>query len=553
MLPSSPILNYIGSCDTSNITDGSVLFSILFDAGINLLMFEYKIQKTGTTTAPTNLTTGFIHTDTCTQSGITNQYTIPIPAVPSDYDAESVYTVSIRAYDSTTGQATMWSNELDMHYPPAKPVVVGAYYDNLQPYGYYDDVLYVLFDNSFNPTNEAIVAYYYTDYYGQVQWQVTPPTSVTPSATNGYYVQIPLSNDVSLNQPIYVAAHSAYSWSQGLNNYFAISEITETIQAEPGQYVPPVLNSLVYNVYTTRAQTMTLNWSAPTSVDVSIFIVDYYLINIYNADGDLMQTINTNNDLTTYDVDVSAYGCGEELTFGIVAVNMSSVETGESNRLSQFIYYYATGPVNLNVGYGFKPTSTTLDVQFSFQNPIFLGCGTPQNFKCVVHDLSGNAYGTLNVPYDADTVTYIGDLNDMVVPATLNSYLLTVSLGTTNTNIPNEILYGGNSQSPINVTNVPIIDNVILYGSSLTFRVTTPSLLVRINNVILSYDTSGPTVVDWYAQSVGGNVVSEITDANGNIIYQIRVDLSAYDTPDRIIVNAANSTAGIGNKLHNVL
>jgi hypothetical protein len=551
-------LNYIGSCDTSSsqLSGGSVLFSVIFDGSMNFLMAEYLLQVAGSATVPANLISGFLHTETCVQSGIANQYTIPIPVAGLDSSID--YTVKVRIYDSASGDATEWSNILTMHLPPAQPVIDAAYYDSV--YGYGNDVLYVIFDAAtFDASNQAIIAYYYTDLEGNVKWEITSPTDVLPVPNEAkFYVMVPLENDVALDQPIYVAANQAYYWTDvNDNTHYAISEVSLTVEADAAEYGAPTLTSLEYNVYTTSAQSMTLTWTAPTSADLGLFIVDHYLINKF-VNGVLVETIDTESTATQDTVSVSTNTCGQNISFTVRAVSTSGVVTNESNSLSSNIFTYSTAPTNLEIGYAFITdlSAGTVDIQFAFNNPTGTGCGVPDQFECVLKS-GATVYDTLMVDYHVDASgSYIEYFNNVSMPS-VAELSIEVSLCTTNTNPqPPSPLYGATATTTYVFTTVPVITNIALNDTIITFTVLTPTLLDLVNNVTLLYTMSiQPTnlhfhIRDWFASSgPGGNVLNNgpSQDANGIYIYNVEVDLLLLPTPDRaIIVNASNG-AGIGH------
>jgi hypothetical protein len=553
-LLTAPTLQYVGSCDTSTTNDGSVMFKILFDASINLLMFEYLVKSNSNNYAPVNVVSnGFIHTDTCTPCGISNQYLIPIPA---DQNSTTSNYVQVRVYDSTTGKASEWSLPMVMHYPPAQPTILSAYYDKFTDYGYYDDKLYVLF--SAIDTSNVIVAYYYTNYYTQqVTWEVTEPTPVvqyTASGTTGQYIEIPLSNDADLGSPIYVAAHAVYNWTDAYGTYSAVSEVTPTVEAENAVYVPPVLDSIDYLVYETpSSQTMQLTWTPPTPAAESfqILLVDHYNLFVY-VDDELVDTINVGN-VTTYDYDVSAYGCGTLLSFQVSAVALNGIETDKSNSLSEYIFIYPSQPLNLQVGYLFNVDDTHVDLIYEFMNPFTLGCGTHVNFKCVISaiDASQNAtvVSTQYVDYVAGIAPYVVENNDLEVPLGSQTFAIAVSLGNEDTN-GGGTLYGATNTIIRQVVDTPSITNVDLYNSTLSFIVQTPTLLDLVNNVALLGGIGGPTVVNWTSNLDGPYVTSLTTGTLGQYIYTVELDLGLY-VPNVVIVNASNQT-GIGHKLANV-
>lgn len=560
-----PSLQYVGSCDTaSGIDNGSVMFKILFDASINLLMFEFLIQYDDDSLKPPEsiVSNGFIHTDTCIQTGIVNQYLIPIVADANNTDSNQK--VQIRVYDSTTGQCTEWSDSLTIYNPPAKPEILSVYYDKFNDSGYYDDVLFVLFSSL--TTTDAIVSYYYTsENDGLVHWEVTAPTPTTSftyvdgngNTQTGYYIQIPLNDDVDLGSTIQVVSHAVYEWTADVNSvtntYHAISEVSNSKEALPAEYDAPVLNSIDYLVYTTRAQEMTLNWTAPVaSLDpFQLLVVDHYLIYV-SVNGDPVDVIDTRNANTSATVNVGAYDCGSIMSFTVSAVSSTGVETEKSDSLSENIFRYPGRPTELRVGYVFydKTIENTVDMLFSFKNPIEeeLGCGEHIQLKYQVFTSTNNLLTTGYKPYVAGTQPYLVAINALpVVPAGTTQFRVEVSLGNQNTNSDEpDILYGEPLVESANIGDVPIITDISSYGNVISFTVTTGTLLDLINNIVL-VNVGSSNVQNWKGsrQVDGGNVVSVTPDPITDV-FVYRVEVEVDDTPDRVIVNAANNI-GIGH------
>ena len=563
----SPTLSYIGACDTSSTAEGSVMFNIFFDPSITLLMFEYAIQPTSSFGTTANVVSGFIHTETCTQSGINNQYVLPIPAQEEATSPTSEYIVRVRVYDANTGEATLWSNQLNMYYPPPKPVIINAYYED-KALNAYDDGLYVLFTNTIAPF-DGIVSYYYTDTSGDTQWAVTPPSTLTefsyldPSGGSmlGRYLFIPLGNDVSYNSPIYVAAHSAYSWTSSGSDYYAVSEVTSTITAESATYAAPVMNDVVYNVYTSplpnvdpSAQTVNLSWNPPipSSDPLDLIIVDYYNVKIsyYNPiDGSANVVVIVNAPTTTLNYDLPNTACGTTYSFTVSAVTVSGQETDDSNVKSINVYKYPTAPTNLEIAYAFfeeDSSANKIDMLFSFTNPISNGCGGSPFFEYVVKDGSGNVIqNATEVPYFAGVAPYIVTLDGLVSDSI--NVVVEVYMNTTDTN-SSSILAGPKTTDSYSIVGSPYIDNasVDMYNV-LTFRVQTPTFLDLVNNVVC-VGSGSPTVVNWTTGGSSTNVLSLVRDSINEVwVYEIEVLLPSSLT--RVIINAANST-GIGHLTH---
>jgi hypothetical protein len=551
-MTSSPTLSYIGACDTSSSTDGSVLFNILFDSSIQLLMFEYAIQPTSSFGTTDNVVNGFIHSDTCTQSGINNQYILPIPAQASASSPASSFVVRVRVYDANYGTATEWSNVCNMYYPPAKPVILTTYYEN-KAENAYDDGLYVLFTNTIAPF-ECIVSYYYTDSGGATQWAVSPPSQLTSftyeaagETLQGKYLFIQLNNDVNYGKPIFVAAHAAYMWTDAGTDYYAISEVTPTVEASAASYAAPVQNPLVYNVYTNSTQSVNLSWAPPIASSLNLMVVDYYNVKInYQVGGTTFNdVVQVNAPTTTLQYSLPDIACGTTYNFAVSAVSLSGQETDNSNVESITVYKYPTAPTNLEIAYAFFEEDTTdkIDMLFSFTNPVSNGCGSSPFLEYVIKTGDGTIIqNTTVISYVAGVVPYVVKLDGL--DSTSNTIVVEVYMKTTDTNSSN-ILSGPMATASYLITGVPYIDQVSVdMYNTLTFRVQTASYLTLINNVACVNVGSSPTVVNWNASE---NVISLEPDLENLVwVYHIGVDLPG--PCDHIIINASNRTSGIGHR-----
>jgi len=279
-----PALAYVSSVDMTNTSNfGSTKYQILFDPILlaigNLIMFEYKFQKSDSSIPDLDNTSfGFISVENAIQSGIANQYIISIPALANTYDGSVDNTIQFRMYFGITSSSknvfvTPWSNALNVYNPPVAPIIYtdasaagGAYF---QP-SFNTDKLYVLLDPSQNPydynTMKFVVCYFYQDSSNTTIWSVSDHLSATISTfDNKTFRVITVENigEVSTTSPynkVYVSIHAVYDWVDISNNYYALSYISnEVIAVEASSGGVPLLFNIVSNPST-----------SPTSNDATI-------------------------------------------------------------------------------------------------------------------------------------------------------------------------------------------------------------------------------------------------------------------------------------------
>ncbi len=561
---STPVLSYYGANDAnSNASTGSVMFSILFDQSIVANMFEYNIQAHSTPTNPSNVISGFIMLNTATQAGVSNQYTLPVPALPTGdaYQPYVNYMVRVRVFDSRTGAITNWSNSLKMHYPPPAPTVTGAYYDTLQNANN-DDVLYVIFPGDFDTSNQVLITYYYQDKDGNTCWGSSPPTSVTANQ-DYYYVMIYLNNDVNLETPVYVAAHTTYSWQDSNEvDYYAVSDVSSTVTASAATYAPPVATSLTYAVYDgDNDQTMEISWTPPPTVGITLFVVDHYVVSVYNSpESDPIDTYTVGANVTSQSFSVGDYDnfpCGTTVYVSVKAVSASGVETAASDTLSKNIFYYSAQPAAVNMGYAMfaDPSHNMVDVLFAFTPPTDTGCGDPIAFTAVMSSDITDPSATLataNIPWTG-SANYIKRFNNVdITPANGNPISIFVKLITKDTN-SNDHESGPYNSVGVATGSVPLINNTV-YDSganTLTFDVYSYPLLTECNTVFMVFpDANVPVYLDWFTSDFPSQPT---VDSNGVYEYTITVSLASVlngSVPAYLAIYASNAN-GIGHTVHN--
>lgn len=284
-----PTLAYVSSLDmTSTSNFGSIKYQIIFDPILvsigNLIMFEYKFQKSDASIPNLDNTSfGFISVENAIQSGISNQYIISIPALANTYDGSVDNTIQFRVYFGITSSSknvfvSPWSNPLNVYNPPVAPIIYsdasgtgGAYFQprfntdtsfNIDA-SFNTDKLYVLLDPSQNPYDynlmKFFICYFYQDASNTTIWSVSDPLSAIISTINDKtfrVITVKNIGEVSSTSPynkVYVSIHAVYDWVDSLNNYYAVSYISNEVTAVeelPNEDVP-VLYNIVSNPSTT--------------------------------------------------------------------------------------------------------------------------------------------------------------------------------------------------------------------------------------------------------------------------------------------------------------
>lgn len=567
--PEVPVLSYIGSVDTSTSSNGVNMFQIYFNSSItSVLMFEYMILDDNASNPPTTeqMITGFINPDSAQTQGIANQWIIPIPSTGNNYITGK--NVRVRVYPADGLNVTEWSNSLELYNPPNPPVINLAKYDADTPIYYYnDDDLWVLLDDTGDDIDvlRYLLAYYYCDTSNNTVWAVSDLLTadrITYTTIDGVQTKLRLhcsiGNDVSIlpnKQVVYVAAHTVYPFEYENNTYYTISEISNTVTALPASYEPPVLEPVDYD-YTN--QSVTLDWTAPTSSFIPFYNVSTYTIyrKINDSEYQLLATVD--GDILTYTYTNTETVCGTELSFYVVATSATGAEEQTSNTENIYVFYAASAPQGLNYTWAVftEPLSNdNAEVLFSFENPSDLGCGSnPQIAWQIVNTSTSQIMNSGVVEYipnpespEPPTVySVIADFSYNI----LNFYVIQVFAQTTNTNPPFNLIDGAvATSSSIIPSRIPFIYNIALYSdvytSGVTFNV---SSRVEVN----------PTAQLAYIQ-VDGNTVSiasvafdmmQFNPPNYTGVYTYNCNLQwsnlEIDTPpDGFAIMVANQ-AGVG-------
>lgn len=510
-------LNPIGSVDTSSASSGVVMFNLTLPDLTSygpIIQFEY-VQYTGDNQVPA-LAQGFLPLENAVSSnGISNQYTIAIPSADNEYDPAETIHVKVRAFvgGASTILVTEWSNARDIHNPPAQPGTPLAY---IVPgeYGtyYYGDLLYVQVPNTTAydlDTVQFIVSYSYLDHNQQYQWIVSELLTGTLAEVLNVITlpEIVLPTDVSVGSSVYVAVNAVFPYSATVNGtaqeFYSVSEISDTVQAQEGGIEPPVLDPIViptdYFIYNepanTRSQTIELNWLPPHSSLIPVFTVDSYEVAVSN-NGVLVTTIPLAGTVITYQYTVPAeylypaVSTSSEFSFVVKAI-FSSGGSLDSNAETVNTFMYSEIPANLTVDWAVDTSvEGQYDMLVSFNNANFTGFGTPLFYRVDIYDDSDTKVYSEEVTYTAALGhTYIVYLNNIVTTPTGTAIVQLVTQDT------NPLTVGGTYEprdgAPATAnyiaTGIPVILNVERnqYNSELSFNVISGNPLDLVGRFVI--------------------------------------------------------------------
>lgn len=504
VITSNNVLSPIAAVDVSSATSGVSMFSLVLDSLVpaagNLIQFEYWISHASELIAVTN-GNGFIALENAVSSqGSSTQYTIAVPSINNDYDPTIPLYVKIRVYvgqTTTSGPEILvstWSNSVPFYNPPPQTGTPVAFIVPGETSGYvYDDLLYVQV-----PQNVAydlteitfIVSYSYTDSEGVNQWIVSTPLTGTLNETLNRIILPPitLGADVSYGTPIYVAVNAVFNYTYDSNNYFTVSEISTTVEAQMASPGAPTLDPIVipddYLVYSIPSlQDVVLTWTAPDVSAIPNYEIDHYVVTV-TVDNVVIASITVGPTVLTYTYSIpSSYTIAgtssTQFSFAVLGVNITG-GSDSSNVETVNTFTYATGPQNLQVIWA-NPGSSTgeVDMMVSFNNPSSNGQGSSPHLMLQVLDIDNNVVHTQQVDYVEGSSPYVIYLNDIV---TTDTGTVTVYMVTTDTNATTE---GGafadrNGASAVAAyvsSGLPFITNVNRTLANLTFDVITHTVL----------------------------------------------------------------------------
>jgi hypothetical protein len=462
-----PEIGYIGAVDINSSLFGTTMYSVFYDADIsnlgNVLMFEYQLIE-GNVTAPNpgNVTFGFVSIENATNTGISNQWTVAIPANAIYNDVKNLK-ISLRVYVGVTGSAevavTKWSNQLDVHNPPVKPVILNALYD--APSKDKDDLFIFLQDNNVYDDNiNFVVAYYYQDASGVTVWDVSSPTeavSVLRDSNNLLMIQVPEFGTVSTvdtYSKVYVAVYAVYTFKDNSNNnYYTVSDVSETFVAQPTTlFNKPVIYDIGYSVYTDNLQKMTVKWNAPAISSIPVYEVDKYRVFCkINNESDWTFLDEVSGTQFQYVHDVSDESCNTTINFRVQAVSIYGTISPPSDPKSKKIYKRSQAPQDLvitNTAYTHATSNSDENVvmDINFKNPLDndTGCGDPDEYVIYV-----NSEEVGRIDYDKNKSQYVFSYSGEQT----QTGNVSVTLTTKDTN-SNEYISGFSAESPYIATDL---------------------------------------------------------------------------------------------------
>jgi hypothetical protein len=351
----TPQISYVGSVDTSSSPCGNLLISLSFPSTINALMFEYKYQVNEEIIANLNNSFyGFVYPDSVAPAqndvdGLSKYLLpLPLPTVSELYPASVEYNVAVRVYlmGSSTSY-TGWSNSLLVIRPPVQPVVINALYDE-GDYTLSNSRLWIELDKNNIDTREGIkyiVSYFYVKQNTtSTSWATTGLLDLDEaiSTVNSPYLSFLMDGNISVDEPVvYVAVNAVLPFQDDdENQFYSLSEISNTVTASEVAITAPVLEPLTYTENQDGSQNIVVTWSAPTNSFIPSFIVLNYVLEtrIYPIDGTppVNWTVVDDNisptQLTyTYNINTALYPQGYTFDFRVRADLESGTETDFSN------------------------------------------------------------------------------------------------------------------------------------------------------------------------------------------------------------------------------
>ena len=537
-------LTPVGSVDTSSSSRGVSMFSFYMDQSFNVfgnaIQFEYWIHASGEQSVASQQTTGFIALeDAVTCQGISNQFTIAIPALTNDYDETDEYEVQMRVYIGlTTGSeinVSGWSNPCKLHPPPEQPLNPIAFIYRGENSGYsVNDMLFVQIDNTtrniggspvpvYGASIQFVISYYYTDSVGVTQWVVSTPKDWSTSEDDAHILinSVILPIDASYDNNLYVAVNALFTYQFDGNNYYSMSEISETVVATNASFNAPSLNPIViptdYHIYknvTERAQNIVLSWSHPIAKNVPGYAVDSYSLSM--SDGTNTHTIPNISSTSTqfeYGIPTEVLILGEKILSFIVSVVYETGETQESNPQSVKTFTHATAPQTVEVAWANQHRDDTdfIDIALTFVNPTSIGFGTQPEFN-VKLDGHPEVY---NVAYDSTKQRYV-----FYLPNVPNCEGLTVYVVTTNTNA--NTIDGAYTRELGDSVHVPVTSSEVPYVYDISNVDLTGNFIFKvISNTLLDLVC---TLVVWNVEENGLEALPFLTLGGNSNLYTIQRD-----------------------------
>ena len=517
MVYTLPKLSYVGSIDvqtSSSGSSGSTLYNIELDHNLvqsgNILMFEYKYQEKNSGNVikldHVNLeSTNF-------QTGISNIWQIFIPCL-DNLNTENME-IGVRSYVGLTGSSDIrvseWSNTLTVYNPPTKQSIYEAFYDS--PSLDNDELFVVLnVDSDINySVVKFIVAYYYSDTSGNAVWKVSGQLSASlfqHGSTNISYrlLHEPNFGKVStIAQVVYTAVYAVYPYEYDNKNYFAVSHISNTIDAPPATYYSAPKISDINYVYssTGSASDMKISILKPMASVIPTFTVEYYLlqtketlssgvINDWPEEGTGIR-ITPNSDPTkdtVHDFSTASYTTpNTKLEFKVQAVSANNTLSNMSDVVSKYIFK-VSGPVNdlTVVSSSFNDDDDTVNLELSFKRPTDRGYGYPVKYEINVDNGSGGV-NTLYEAYSVSATEHTVKINNIYSP---KAAVLSVRLLTQDPNDSSKLQPGNNVEIPYIAVNFELNDIVYnIYNHLHNDNKMSFDWLSPVDNTIVGWDVN---------------------------------------------------------------
>ena len=550
---SDPILTYLNSVDVCNTSSGSANYQIELDSSDSVTMIEYRITDNTQT-----ITTSYIAPENFQPVVDGNtKYNVYVPL--TENGVSSIGKIQMRVLQGTA--FTSFSNILDIYPAPVAPLISEAYFMDVD-YGYnnyYNDQVYVVFNGSIT-TDEVIVSYMYTDKYtDNVELGATAPMVVeTKTVTDGSnnttdikYVTFTIGADVKTGTDIMIGSHAIYDYGDS-DEFSAVSCASNSVIAQNTNFDAPVLEPLTYNYST---QEVVVTWSDSTTQ--SLDLVDFEKYFVYISTDDVTYTLNTTatDQTVTLDMDTLGITCGQTLYVKVSGISIDG-ESALSNSESVDYFSVPAAVQFLDVGYIFNTldssSNTVLDFEIGFENPSTIGCGTNRQFLVELYKTGDiTPFHIANdVDYDASASKYVVIGNDIPNVTGITDFTFKVSSGIQNPNdstLPTITVYGGVVTTTAQITNTPVISNMSLTGSNITFDVVTNTLLDVVQSLVKVRTNNVAEVINWSDVSNAANPIN--TNSTGNHLYQVTCHVGTMSSGNKIVAFASNGQ-GMGTKTY---
>jgi hypothetical protein len=360
-----------------------------------------------------------------------------------------------------------------------------------------------------------------TNINGTVAYQATPidPYQVSftiPNFSGTYYVNV-YANTLNTNPPgTAIASEPARNSGQIIYN--------------------PILEPISYN-YTSDPQNYTLTWS---SINYSDTLYITYKIYVVVDGGDATEIAAVVGSILTYSYNYN-YNCDDSPIEFYVVASINEIayvgKTFTSNTETINVFYVSTAPTGSAISSAILLADDSVNVEFTFDDPLDFGCGTPQPFYWELLK-NGVAVSGKSGTIDIGTAPYYQSLNIPSFDFTA-IYYINIYANTLDTNSPfNSIASPPASTGNIVPVDVPMISNIALPPSGQAISFTVSSATPIDSKAYVFYTISGTSVIQ-------STLYFKNPETLINGLWVSNYNISIEDTPLFYTISASNE-AGIG-------